>query len=454
MRGVRRPRTPNSTPPSLLYAVAATLLSGIFFGVLPAWRVTRNSVTDVIKDQGSTSSASVGHVRFRKILVAGQVAFTLLLLAGAALFTKTLWNLRNVDLGLHIEHVISFTIAPSLNGYDNPRTVHLVDDLRGRLAALPGVRSVTSSELGAFQGDTEGSNITAEGNAPVPEDLQTVNIVSTGPNYFSTFRVPLVSGREFTEADKAGAPKVAVISEAVAKRFFPGRDPVGMKFCFGNGKVTPDITIVGVVRDFNQDHVKSVTPNPYIYIPYSQRDTLDGMSFYVNTERDPLQLASAMQSVVRDTDPNLPVYDLRTMDRVIEQDLFSARMVAVLSGAFAGLAAMLAALGIYGVLAFLVVQRTREIGIRMAVGAESGDIRKLIVKEVGSMLILGVVVGLPLAYVLARVSESLLFGVSASNPAIYAVGLVLIAVVAVVACYVPARRALLRVDPLVALRYE
>jgi predicted permease len=438
----------------LLYAIAATLLSGIFFGVLPAWRVTRNSVTDIIKDQGSTSSASVAHVRFRKILVAGQVAFTLLLLAGAALFTRTLWNLRNVDLGLRTEHVITFTISPSLNGYDNPRTIRLVDQLRQRLAAIPGVRGVTSSELGALVGDTSGSNITAEGGAEVPEDLQTVNYVAAGPTYFSTFRVPLVSGRDLTEADNATAPKVAVISETVAKRFFPGRNPVGMKFCFGSGdKVKPDITIVGIVRDMNQDHVKSITPNPYVYVPYSQRDALYGMSFYVNTERDPLLLASSVQSVVRDSDPNLPVYNLKTMDRIVEEDLFSARMVAVLSGAFAGLAAMLAALGIYGVLAFLVVQRTREIGIRMAVGAESGDIRKLIVKEVGSMLIIGVLVGLPLAYVLARLSESLLFGVSASNPAIYAVGLILIAVVAVVACYVPARRAT-RVDPLVALRYE
>jgi putative ABC transport system permease protein len=438
----------------LLYAVAATLLSGVFFGVLPAWRVTRNSVTDVIKDQGSTSSASVAHVRFRKVLVAGQVAFTLLLLAGAALFTKTLWNLRNVDLGIRTEHVITFTISPALNGYDNPRAIRLIDQIRQRLAALPGVRSVSSSELGALTGDSSGSNITAEGGAEVPEDLQTVNYLATGPTYFSTFRVPLVSGREFTEADKAGSPKVAVISETVAKRFFPGRNPLGMKFCFGGGtKVKPDITVVGIVRDMNQDHVKSATSNPYVYVPYSQRDSLYGMSFYVNTERDPLQLASAMQSVVRDTDANLPVYNLKTMDRVVEEDLFSARLVAVLSGAFAGLAAMLAALGIYGVLAFLVVQRTREIGIRMAIGAEPGDIRLLIVKEVGSMLIAGVVVGLPLAYVLARLSESLLFGVNASNPAIYAVGLILIGVVAVLACYIPARRAT-HVDPLVALRYE
>jgi len=443
-------------PTVLFYALAATLLSGIFFGVLPAWRVTRNSVTDVIKDQGSTSSASVGHVRFRKVLVAGQVAFTLLLLAGAALFTKTLWNLRNVDLGLRTEHVIGFGISPSLNGYDNPRTIRLTDQLRERLATLPGVRGVTSSELGALSGDTSGSNITAEGGPEVPEDQQTVNFLATGPAYFSTFGVPLLAGREFTEADNATAPKVAVVSESMAKRFLPGRNPIGMKFHFGGAKDKDkfgDITIVGLVRDLNLDHVKSITPNPYIYVPYSQRDALFAMSFYVATERDPLLLATSIQSVVRDADPNLPVYDLKTMDRVVEQDLFSARMVAVLSGAFAGLAAMLAALGIYGVLAFLVVQRTREIGIRMAIGAESGDIRKLIVKEVGSMLILGVVVGLPLAYVLARLSESLLFGVSANNPLIYAIGLALIAVVAVVACYVPARRAT-RVDPLVALRYE
>ncbi|HEY3593190.1 MAG TPA: FtsX-like permease family protein, partial [Polyangiaceae bacterium] len=373
-------------PVVLLFAIGATLFSGIFFGVLPAWRVTRNSVTDVIKDQGSTSSASVAHVRFRKLLVAGQVAFTLLLLAGAALFTKTLWNLRNVDLGLRTEHVISFAISPALNGYDNPRTIRLVDQLRQHLATLPGVRSVTSSELGALVGNTSGANITAEGGAEVPEDLQNVNFVAAGPSYFSTFRVPRVSGRDLTEADNAAAPKVAVVSETVAKRFFPGRNAIGMKFCFGSGKsLKPDRTIVGIVRDMSQDHVKSSTSNPYVYVPYSQMETLSGMSFYVNTERDPLLLASSMQSVVRDADPNLPVYNLKTMDRVVEDDLFSARMVAVLSGAFAGLAAALAALGIYGVLAFLVVQRTREIGIRMAVGAESRDIRKLIVKEVGSM---------------------------------------------------------------------
>ena len=430
------------------FAIAATLFSGIFFGIIPAWRVTRSSVTDVIKDQGSTSSASVSHVRFRKVLVAGQVAFTMLLLAGAALFMRTL------NLGLRTEHVITFSISPVLNGYNTQRTIALVDQLRAHIATIPGVRSIGSSEIATLTGDDEGSNITVEGGIQLPEDQQDVNYVSVSPGYLSTLGVPLLAGREFTEADGATSPKVAVVSQAMAKQFFPGRNPIGVRFCFGGGpKVKPDIEIVGVVPDIKQDHVKSSTTYPYVYVPYAQRDELSGMTFYVSTERDPLLIASTLQSEVRQADPNLPVYDVKTMERVVEDDLFSARMVAVLSGSFASLAALLAALGIYGVLAYLVVQRTREIGIRMALGAESGDVRKLIVKEVGSMVLTGVAVGLPLAYLLARLSESLLFGVSAANPATYVLGLVLIAVVALVACYVPARRAT-RVDPLVALRYE
>lgn len=440
-------------PSVLIFAIGATLFSGVFFGLIPAWRVTRLGVSDVIKDQGSTSSASVSHVGFRKVLVAGQVAFTLLLLAGAGLFVRSLWNLRNQDLGLKTDNVITFSVQPSLNGYDTPRSIALYDQMRARLAAMPGVRAVGSGDVPTLSGDDEGSNITAEGGVQIPEELQEVDRVAVSPNYFSTLGIPLLSGRELTEADGATAPKVALVSESMAKRFFPGRNPLGMHFAFGGGNgVKPDIEIVGVVKDVKQEHVSS-TIQPYVYIPYAQRTKITGMTFYVRSERDPLLLASSLQGVVRQMDANLPVYDLKTMERVVEEDLFSARMVAVLSAAFAGLAALLAALGIYGVLAYVVVQRTREIGIRMALGAVAGHVRLLILREVGLMVLIGVAVGLPAAYGLARLSESLLFGVHASDPAVYAVALGLIGLIALAACFIPARRAT-RVDPLVALRYE
>jgi putative ABC transport system permease protein len=438
----------------LAFAGAATFFSGILFGVLPAWRVTRSSLSDVIKDQGSTSSASVSHVRFRKVLVAGQVAFTMLLLAGATLFVRTLWNLRSIDLGLRTENVFSFSIAPALNGYDAQRGVALVDQLRARVASVPGVRAVASANIAALTGSDEGSNITPQGGIQLPEELQDVNYINVSANYFSTLGIPLVSGREFRESDGPTSPKVAVASKSMVKRFFPGQNPIGMHFAFGGGKNTkPDIEIVGVVKDVKQDHVHSITINPYVYVPYSQRPQFSSMTLYVNSARDPQQLGPELQSQVRELDPNLPVYDVKTLQRLVEEDLFPARIVAGLAGTFASLAALLAALGIYGVLAYLVVQRTREIGIRMALGAEPGDVRWLVVKEVGSMVVAGVAVGLPLAYGVARFSESLLYGVHAGNPVAYALGLVLIALVALAACYLPARRAT-RVDPLVALRYQ
>jgi putative ABC transport system permease protein len=446
--------TPHLDSTVLVFAVGTSLLSGIFFGIVPAFRVTRSSVSETIKDQGSTSSASVSHVRFRKALVAGQVAFTMLLLAGAALFVHTLWNLRNLDLGLRTENVISFSIAPALNGYSTQRTIALVDQLRGRVASLPGVRTVGTAEIAALTGDDEGANITAEGGTQLPEDLRDVNYVSVSSDYFSTLGIPLLSGREFTDADGATSPKIAVASDAMVKRFFPGRNPLGMHFAFGGGsKVKPDIAIVGVVKDVKQDHVRSVTPNPYVYLPYSQRSKLSGMTFYVSSIRDPVLLGPELQSQVRQLDATLPIDNVKTMERVVEEDLFPARMVAVLSATFAALAALLSALGIYGVLAYLVVQRTREIGIRMALGAKAGDVRWLMAKEVGAMVIAGVTIGVPLAYALARLSESLLFSVKAGNPSAYVLGLGLIAMVALAACWIPARRAT-KVDPLVALRYE
>ena len=348
--------------------------------------------------------------------------------------------------------MIAFSISPSLNGYDTRRSVTLIDQLRERFATLPGVRAVASSELPVLTGTDMGGNITVERGEKIADDVNHVQTDAVSPGYFSTLGIALVSGREFNAGDKAGAPKVAVINEALAKKYFGQRDPIGMHAAFGGGKVTPDILIVGVVKNDKQDHVRSELA-PFLFVPYAQREDLYGMSFYVRTQQDPLLLASEIRDGVRSIDPNLPVYDLKTFNRVVDEDLLAERLIAGMSAGFGILAGVLAALGIYGVLAYLVVQRTREIGIRMALGAATHEVRSLILKEVGFMVIAGCAVGLPVAYGFARLSQSLLFGVKANSFDIYLLALAVIAIVAAVACYLPVRRAT-RVDPIIALRYE
>jgi putative ABC transport system permease protein len=435
------------------FAAGATVVSALLFGLIPAWRATRTGVSQMMKDQGSTTSAGPGHVRFRKFLVAGQVAFTLLLLTGGALFSRTLWNLRQQNLGLSTENLITFSISPQLSGYDDVRTVALVDQLRERLGAVPGVLGVGSSQIPVLTGTDMGRNITVEGRPNLDSDDRHVNFDAVSPNYFSTMKIPLLSGREFTAADTAKSPKVAIINEAMVKEFFPKRNPIGVHFAMGSGdEAKPDIEIVGVVKDTKESHVRDAD-RPYFYQPYAQFGKLFGMSFYVRSQQDPLVIANTLRETVRGADPNLPVYELKTVQRVVDEDLFAERVIAGLSAAFGGLAALLSALGIYGVLAYLVVQRTREIGIRVALGAAAGHVRGLVFKEVGWMVLAGALVGLPAAYGLARLSESMLYGVHAGDLPIYAASLGIICVVALAACYIPSRRAT-RIDPIVALRYE
>jgi len=435
------------------FAGATTVVSALLFGLIPAWRATRAGVSQMMKDQGSTTSAGPGHVRFRKFLVAGQVAFTLLLLTGGALFSRTLWNLRQQNLGLSTENLITFSISPQLSGYDEVRTIALIDQLRERLGGVPGVLGVGSSQIPVLTGTDMGRNITVEGRQNLDSDDRHVNFDAVSPNYFSTMKIPLLSGREFNAGDTAQSTKVAIINEAMAKEFFPNRNPIGVHFAMGSGNdVKPDIEIVGVVKGAKESHVRDEA-RPFFYQPYSQFGKLFGMSFYVRTQQDPLLIANTLRETVSAADPNLPVYELKTVQRVVDEDLFAERVIAGLSAAFGGLAALLSALGIYGVLAYLVVQRTREIGIRVALGAAAGHVRGLIFKEVGWMVLAGALVGLPAAYGMARLSESLLYGVHAGDVPIYAASLGIICLVALAACYIPSRRAT-RIDPIVALRYE
>jgi predicted permease len=440
----------------LLFAFGATAIAGIAFGLVPAWRLSRTSVSGSLKEQGGNASTGIAHMRFRKILVGMQVAFTTLLLAGAAIYAQTLWNLRRVNLGFPAENLLSFSVQPELNGYSTERAVALFDQLREHMSAVPGVRSVGACDTPMLTGDNNSRNITVRNMEAIPSDQQNVNYLSVSPHYFSTLGIPLVRGREFMAGDSMAAGKVGVISESAARRFFPNRSPIGERFAFGGGKVTPDIEIVGVVKDVQQIQVRTTGKpfeRPYVYTPYAQTKGLGGMTFYLRTGQEPTTLGAAVREEVEKLDAALPVYNVKTMERVVDDNLLGERLVAGLSVSFGILAALLAALGIYGVLAYTVAQRTREIGVRMALGAEPRHVRLLVLREIGLLLALGAAAGLPAAYGLARASESLLFGVRPSSFLVYVADLGLIALVAFAACYLPTRRAT-RVAPINALRYE
>jgi predicted permease len=435
------------------FAAAISLLSALFFGLAPTLRAARLDPASTLAGSGrGATSAGREALRFRQGLVTAQVALTLVLLIAAGLFVRTLQNLGRVDLGLKPDHLIGFTVAPELNGYTPEKTAAWGRSLTESLAALPGVRSVTAAESPTLGGDTSGGNIAVEGAPPGTESSH-ANRNAIGPDYFATLGIPLLAGREITWRDDAASPKVAVINETMAHRFFPGRSPLGGKMGIGGGKsVKLDIEIVGVVRDSKGAQVDEKIES-FVYLPWLQDPKLGQLTFYARSEADPAGLVTAIRAAVARLDPQLPIFDVKTLAAQISESLQNRRLVMVLSAAFGGLAALLAALGIYGVLAFGVAQRRREIGVRIALGATPANIRRLILSEVGRFLLLGGLIGLPAAYALGRAVESILFGIKAADVPIFAAGAALLAAVAFAAAYPPARRAS-RTNATEALRSE
>lgn len=286
-----------------------------------------------------------------------------------------------------------------------------------------------------------------------PDEDTNVMLNWVGPNYFSTLGIPLLAGREFTEADTAKSSKVIIINEKLAQKFFAGRNPIGMHIARGAGSsVHPDMEIVGVVKDSKWDDARHQI-SPFLYAPYTQLPQLGALTFYTRTDRDPGAMAASLHAVVRRLDANLPITDMKTLTAQVQETMFNDRLVAILSISLALLAALLAALGLYGVLAYVVARRTREIGIRMALGGQRGDILRLVLSQGARLTVIGGVVGLVAALGVTRLLASLLYGVNPDDPFTFVGVAILLVLVSAAACYVPARRAV-RVDPMVALRYE
>jgi predicted permease len=436
--------------PVLLFAAALTLGTGLLFGLFPALHTTRPDLMSTLKGQAGQPSGARAAARFRAALATAQIALSLALLAGAGLFLKNLFNVSRVDLGLKVDNVITFGLAPVLNGYIPQRSRDLFERLEDELAALPGVTGVTASMVPLLAGSNWANAVSVEGYKSGPDTDMTSRYNEIGPDYFRTLGIPLLSGREFTRSDAAPAPKVAIVNEAFAKKFNLGREAVGKRIGSRDEKL--EIEIVGLVGNAKYSEVKAEVP-PQFYRPYRQDEELGFLVMYVRTAQSPDQLLTTIPRVVARLDPNLPVESLRTMPQQVRENVYLDRAISVLSSAFAGLATLLAAVGLYGVLAYTVVQRTREIGLRMALGASPAQIRTMVLRQVGMMTLVGGTVGLAAAVGLGRLAQSLLYNLSGNDPGVFAGSAVALALVALCAGIAPAHRAS-RIDPMQALRYE
>jgi len=381
--------------------------------------------------------------------VVTQVALSLMLLIGAGLFARSLYNVKNIDAGFHTDHLISFAVQPSLNGYSQERMHSLFERLQENIARLPGIRAVSMSDVRLLAGDSENSSVEVEGYHPKEDENMTVFQEKVGPGFFATLGIPLVAGRDFTNADGAKAPQTVIVNERFAKYFFGDGNAIGHRIQFRREKGS--IEIVGVVRDGKIADLRE-KPLRCVYLPYAQSQA-GFMSYYARTTQEPSAAAQMLREEVRRQDPNLPIFNVITMESQIDESLFMDRLVAALSASFGALATLLAAVGLYGVMAYMVVRRTREIGIRMALGADRREVLRLVMREVVILGAAGIGIAVLASLATGRLIESQLLGVSARDPWVIFGATVALASVALLAGFLPALRAT-RVDPLTALRYE
>jgi len=446
------------------FTLGLSLLTGIVFGLAPAWRATKVDLTPALKDSGRSSSGASRSLLSRGLVVM-QVALSLLLLVGAGLFVRTLLNLQRVDPGFNTKNLLLFSVSPSLIGYKDERLVQLYERMTERLEALPGAPKVTFSSSPLLAQNTDSSSFYLRGALAAAPDANgrvratgNSNVLYGRENFLEAMEIPLLQGRAFNQQDDERAPKVVVVNQTFANRFFPNESPIGKRFTF-DYKKPDEIEIVGLVKDAKYATQREETP-PTCYLPWRQSvNSMGGANFQLRITGDPSAAIAAVRQAAREVDENLPLSGVKTRVEQADETLRMERLFAKLVTLFGLLAQQLASIGLFGVLAYSVSQRTHEIGIRMALGASQTDVLKMIVKQGMALSLIGVALGLGGAYVLTKYLESwmqlsrMLYGVRPSDPTTYGVVAVLLTVVALIACYLPARRAT-KIDPMIALRCE
>jgi len=436
------------------FTLLVSLLTGMVFGLVPALQASKPDLNESLKESGRSSTAGVERRRVRSALVVLEVALSLVLLIGAGLMIKSFSRLQRVDLGFNPDRLASMNIQLSRTKYQGPLSAQFFRQLIEQVEAMPGVESAGAISAIFIDALPNSTNFTVEGKPPVPaaEQIETpVDLVT--PSYFRTMGIALLKGRELSEQDGLESPPVAVINDTFARRFWPGEDPIGRRFKFGDsGSNAPWMTIVGVVGDMRRTGL-DVDVRCETFLPYTQRRFVGFLSLVVRAKTDPRGIATAVRDQVWAIDPNQPVSHIRTMDQLLDGMMAQRRLNMVLFTLFGGVALVLAAVGVYGVISYSVTQRTHEIGIRMTLGAGRADVLKLIIRNGMMLVLIGVAIGLIAAAALTRLMATLLFGVSATDPATFAAIAGILTGVALAACFVPALRAI-KVDPMVALRYE
>jgi putative ABC transport system permease protein len=429
------------------FAFVVAILTGLIFGITPALRSSRASVSEALKEETRTVGRSRGRINLANMLLAGQVAVSLVLLVVAALFLRSIQREYAIDPGFEPSHLALFLLYPGQAGYDRARTEQFYKEARERIASMPGISSVSWASNLPLWGRKE-TGVAIEGQEQRKKSEAISAVVNTVDlDYFSTLGIPLVEGRDFTQDDRDISASVVIINDTMAAEYWPNQEPLGKRLQLPLGHKL--LQIVGVVKTTNYQTLGE-PPQACIYIPLRQNYS-EVMNLYIRTEGDPSTILAAVQGEIRSLDPGLPVEDIRTGTKVIEQALWGAKIGVGLLGVFGLLALGLASVGLYGIMAYSVNQRRREIGVRMALGAGQGSVSLLVLRQGMTVVLRGVALGVGLAFLLGRALSRFLYGVSASDPLSIGGASLVLLVVALVACYVPARSAS-RLDPLVALR--